>query len=362
MTSSSRPSAIRRESQSRVERETRERKTLTEKAQKLREISDLFSPSALLSFSLFSFWFFWSLLPQTEESRQKKHPTDVSHHHQSQALSTFGFLHNEKRSRALSLSLFLSPHNTHKNTMQSAASAATTTHRASSSQFYRGEKTATKSGFSSSKMMTKRNKMNRRQHQIIKAVQGEVLISVDKPLGVTLKARGGGIPGVCIDRVAGNGAKAGLKSGDVVMYHSSFFGDELWPADQLGFSRSAINACPNTVDFIIVRGPGEKEFDVKRLPKRPAPPKFGRKMSAAQAERASHICVDCGFVYALPTPFADQDKEYSCPQCSAPRSRFAKYDPETGRAVGGGLSTPLVTTAATVVGLAGIAYYVAQIL
>jgi len=67
-------------------------------------------------------------------------------------------------------------------------------------------------------------------------------------------------------------------------------------------------------------------------------------------------------VYALPTPFADQDKEYSCPQCSAPRSRFAKYDPETGRAVGGGLSTPLVTTAATVVGLAGIAYYVAQIL
>ena len=211
-------------------------------------------------------------------------------------------------------------------------------------------------------MMTKRNKMNRRHHQLVKAVQGEVLISVDKPLGVTLKARGGGIPGVCIDRVAGTGAKAGLQSGDVVMYHSSLCGDELWPADQLGFSRSAINACPNTVDFIVVRGPGEKEFDVKRLPKRPAAPKFGRKMSAAQAERASHICVDCGFVYALPTPFADQDKEYSCPQCSAPRSRFAKYDPETGRAVGGGLSTPLVTTAATVVGLAGIAYYVAQIL
>lgn len=254
--------------------------------------------------------------------------------------------------------------------MQSVVSATTTTtitHRASSSQFYRGEKTTTTKrngcfSSSSSKMMTKRNKMNRRHHQLIKAVQGEVLISVDKPLGVTLKARGGGIPGVCIDRVAGNGAKAGLKSGDVVMYHSSFFGDELWPADQLGFSRSAINACPNTVDFIVVRGPGEKEFDVKRLPKRPAPPKFGRKMSAAQAERASHICVDCGFVYALPTPFADQDKEYQCPQCSAPRSRFAKYDPETGRAVGGGLSTPLVTTAATVVGLAGIAYYVAQIL
>ncbi|CAL6389440.1 unnamed protein product [Bathycoccus prasinos] len=245
--------------------------------------------------------------------------------------------------------------------MQSVVSATTTiTHRASSSQFYRGEKTTTTKrngcfSSSSSKMMTKRNKMNRRHHQLVKAVQGEVLISVDKPLGVTLKARGGGIPGVCIDRVAGNGAKAGLKSGDVVMYHS--YGRQI----SLDF-REAINACPNTVDFIVVRGPGEKEFDVKRLPKRPAPPKFGRKMSAAQAERASHICVDCGFVYALPTPFADQDKEYSCPQCSAPRSRFAKYDPETGRAVGGGLSTPLVTTAATVVGLAGIAYYVAQIL
>jgi rubredoxin len=226
-----------------------------------------------------------------------------------------------------------------------------------SSSAFRGDRRAIKS-----KMTTMHNR--RRSQQVVKteAVQGEVLITVDKPLGVTLKARGGGIPGVCIDRVAGNGAKAGLKSGDVVMYHSSFFGDELWPADQLGFSRSAINACPNQVDFIVVRGPGEKEFDVKRLPKRPAPPKFGRKMSAAQAERASHICVDCGFVYALPTPFADQDRDYSCPQCSAPRSRFAKYDPETGRAVGGGLSTPLVTTAATVVGLAGIAYYVAQIL
>ncbi|CAL6402571.1 unnamed protein product [Bathycoccus prasinos] len=239
--------------------------------------------------------------------------------------------------------------------MQSVVSATTTiTHRASSSQFYRGEKTTTTKrngcfSSSSSKMMTKRNKMNRRHHQLVKAVQGEVLISVDKPLGVTLKARGGGIPGVCIDRVAGNGAKAGLKSGDVVMYHSSFFGDELWPADQLGFSRSAINACPNTVDFIVVT---EKASTAKV---------WEENERGASGTSVAHLR-DCGFVYALPTPFADQDKEYSCPQCSAPRSRFAKYDPETGRAVGGGLSTPLVTTAATVVGLAGIAYYVAQIL
>ena len=130
-------------------------------------------------------------------------------------------------------------------TQQSAAKSVLT-----SSSAFRGDRRAIKS-----KMTT----MHRRRSQVVKteAVQGEVLITVDKPLGVTLKARGGGIPGVCIDRVAGNGAKAGLKSGDVVMYHSSFFGDELWPADQLGFSRSAINACPNQVDFIVVRGPGE---------------------------------------------------------------------------------------------------------
>jgi rubredoxin len=203
-------------------------------------------------------------------------------------------------------------------------------------------------------------KGNNRQRSVISANQqgGEILISVDKPLGVTLKARKDK-PGVMIDKVAGNGAKAGLKSGDIVKYHSSFFGDELWPADQLGFSRSAINACPNSVDFIVVRGT-DVDFDVKRLPKRPKPPTFGRKMSQAQKERATHICVDCGFVYALPTPFADQ-KDYACPQCSAPKSRFAKYDAETGKAVGGGLNTPVVVTAATVIGLAGIAYAVLQL-
>ena len=54
-------------------------------------------------------------------------------------------------------------------------------------------------------------------------------------------------------------------------------------------------------------------------------------------------------------------KEYVCPQCNAPRSRFAKYDVETGKAIGGS-SAPLITTAATVLGAIGIAYYVAQIL
>ena len=66
-------------------------------------------------------------------------------------------------------------------------------------------------------------------------------------------------------------------------------------------------ACPNAVDFIVVRDPKIADtIDVKRLPKRPSPPRFGKKLSAAQKERASHICVDCGYVYTLPTPFAEQ--------------------------------------------------------
>ena len=41
--------------------------------------------------------------------------------------------------------------------------------------------------------------------------------------------------------------------------------------------------------------PGEiKDINVKRLNKRPMPPRFGRKLSPKQAELASHICLDCG--------------------------------------------------------------------
>ena len=39
------------------------------------------------------------------------------------------------------------------------------------------------------------------------------------------------------------------------------------------------------------------EVNVKRLPNKPTPPRFGRKLTAAQKERASHICLDCGYVY-----------------------------------------------------------------
>lgn len=51
----------------------------------------------------------------------------------------------------------------------------------------------------------------------------------------------------------GNAAKAGLKTGDQVLYTSSFFGDELWPADKLGFTKTAIQAKPDSVYFVVSR-------------------------------------------------------------------------------------------------------------
>lgn len=51
----------------------------------------------------------------------------------------------------------------------------------------------------------------------------------------------------------GNAAKAGLKAGDQVIYTSSFFGDELWPADKLGFTKTAIQAKPESVFFVVSR-------------------------------------------------------------------------------------------------------------
>ena len=105
---------------------------------------------------------------------------------------------------------------------------------------------------------------------VTRAGPGETLIQVEKPLGVALKASKKGINGgVEVASAKGNAAKAGLKAGDYIVYCSSFFGDELWPADQLGFVRSAIQACPNQVDFIVVRDPKIADtIDVKRLPKR----------------------------------------------------------------------------------------------
>ncbi|XP_047977470.1 uncharacterized protein LOC125219516 [Salvia hispanica] len=176
-------------------------------------------------------------------------------------------------------------------------------------------------------------------------------VEVDKPLGLTLGQKQGG--GVVITAVenGGNAARAGLKAGDQVLYTSSFFGDELWPADKLGFTKTAIQAKPDSVYFVVSRG---AEVDVKRLPKRPAPPAFGRKLTDSQKARATHICLDCGYIYTLSKPFDDQPDEYACPQCRAPKKRFARYDVETGKAVGGGANLPIGVIIGLLVGVGGV--------
>lgn len=57
---------------------------------------------------------------------------------------------------------------------------------------------------------------------------------------------------VMMQSATGNAAKAGLKNGDTVIYTSSFFGDELWPSDGLGLTRSALANAPSPVTVIYV--------------------------------------------------------------------------------------------------------------
>mmetsp|Transcript_5133 Transcript_5133/g.8923 ORF Transcript_5133/g.8923 Transcript_5133/m.8923 type:complete len:239 (-) Transcript_5133:153-869(-) len=170
----------------------------------------------------------------------------------------------------------------------------------------------------------------------------ELVFEVEKPLGLTFGPKSGKEGGVIVKAAKGNSASAGMKAGDQVIYHSSFFGDELWPADNVPFTNTAVKACPGAVDFIVIRGADIGTVNVKRLPKRPAPEKFARKLTEAQKSRATHLCIDCGFIYYLPTPFAEQPGSYICPQCQAPKSRFLGYDPETGKTIGSGGLPPVV--------------------
>ncbi|KAL4595855.1 hypothetical protein ACB092_12G122300 [Castanea dentata] len=173
---------------------------------------------------------------------------------------------------------------------------------------------------------------------------------VDKPLGLTLGQKPGGRVIISAVDGGGNAAKAGLKAGDQVLYTSSFFGDELWPADKLGFTKTAIQAKPDSVYFVVSRG---AEVDVKKLQKRPAPPRFGRKLTDAQKARATHICLDCGYVYTVQKPFDEQPDAYVCPQCRAPKKRFAQYDVNTGKPIGGGLP-PIGVIIGLVAGIGGV--------
>jgi hypothetical protein len=76
-------------------------------------------------------------------------------------------------------------------------------------------------------------------------------VDVEKPLGLQLEQ---GKNGLKVKSATGNAAKAGIQAGDTVIYASSFFGDELWPTDKLGFTRSAIQAAPSPVSFELIKG------------------------------------------------------------------------------------------------------------
>ena len=84
----------------------------------------------------------------------------------------------------------------------------------------------------------------------------QVQVEVEKPLGLQLAQ---GKNGLKVKSASGNAAKAGIQSGDTVIYTSSFFGDELWPSDKLGFTRSAIQAAPSPVTFVVVKGENTME-------------------------------------------------------------------------------------------------------
>ncbi|CAG9467492.1 unnamed protein product [Pedinophyceae sp. YPF-701] len=185
-----------------------------------------------------------------------------------------------------------------------------------------------------------------------KGAQVQKTVEVDKPLGLNLAQ---GKNGLTVKSSSGNAAKAGIEKGDTVIYASSYFGDELWPADKLGFTRSAIQACPSPVAFVITKGENTS-VDVKRLPKKAAPKRFGRKLTASQKELATHICIDCGYIYCDKTPFDELDLDYRCPQCLAPKRRFAGFDPETGKKdTSAQLFAQVGTVATVVVGLGAIA-------
>ena len=73
-------------------------------------------------------------------------------------------------------------------------------------------------------------------------------------------------------------------------------------------------------------------INVKRLPKKPAPARFGKKqLTSGQLALASHVCVDCGWVYCESEPFEETASNYRCPECNAPKRRFVPYDKSSGK-------------------------------
>ncbi|KAL6779046.1 CPLD30 [Auxenochlorella protothecoides x Auxenochlorella symbiontica] len=184
----------------------------------------------------------------------------------------------------------------------------------------------------------------------------QVQVDISKPLGLTLEQGRTPQGGLRVKSASGNAAKAGVQVGDTVIYTSSFFGDELWPADKLSFARSAIQAAPSPITLVLVKGENTS-VDVKRLVKKSAPPRFGRRLSATEKERATHICLDCGYIYCDATPWEDLPSDYVCPQCNAPRRRFVRFDPESGATSGASFDAARwATVAAGLIGVALLGY------
>ncbi|PWZ44341.1 hypothetical protein Zm00014a_011123 [Zea mays] len=86
---------------------------------------------------------------------------------------------------------------------------------------------------------------------------------------------------------------------------------------------------------------------------KPLPVFYKLQMSHFFQERATHVCLDCGYIYFLPKPFDEQPDDYGCPQCNAPKKRFARYDAATGKAIGGALP-PIAVIVSLVIGIAGV--------
>ncbi len=55
-----------------------------------------------------------------------------------------------------------------------------------------------------------------------------VQVDVDKPLGLSLAQSTAAGGGILVKNASGNAKKAGIESGDTIIYCSSYFGDELW--------------------------------------------------------------------------------------------------------------------------------------
>merc|ERR1711920_922750 len=117
-------------------------------------------------------------------------------------------------------------------------------------------------------------------------IQQQFQVEIEKPTGLKLRQSRALAGGLNVVFSSGNAAKADIKVGDTIVFTSSFFGDELWPSDKLGFTQSALEACPSPAVIVFVKG-SNSSVNVRNLGIKPAPRRFGRKLTSEQKENAS---------------------------------------------------------------------------